>query len=329
MNDLLNRRQALTLIGSAMAAATAGTALAQTTTFPTKPITLIVPFAPGGGASQGAQVIANGLEKILGQTVIVDNRPGAATVTGTAAAARAKPDGYTLLLASSATAVNEGMIAKKPFNALTDLTPVASTVDAPYVLLANNASGINSVQDLVAKAKAAPNSLAFGSAGIGSSQQLFMLYLMSLAGIQMRHIPYEGGNPAATAVASGEVAVTFADAGAVQELVKGGLLKALAVSPGKRMEIFPDVPTMQEAGIKDFDLTTWQGIMGPAGMDSAVVGKLSEAINTVLADPELQKTLAKSGKTANPSTPAAFKTYFAEDVARWKKLIADAEIKAK
>lgn len=326
MATLLNKRTALGLLATA---ALLGATSVHAQDYPSKNITFIVPFAPGGGASQGAQVIANGLEKILGQTIVVDNRPGAATVTGTAAAVRAAPDGYTLLLASSATAVNESMVAKKAYDALTDLTPIASTVDAPYVLLANKDSGINSVRDLIEKAKAAPNTIAYGSAGIGSSQQLFMLYLMSKTGMQLRHIPYEGGNPAATAVASGEVAVTFADAGAVQEMVKGGLLKAIAVSPGKRLEIFPDVPTIQESGVQDYDLTTWQGIMGPAGMDPAIIGKLSDAVKQVLADPELQQTLVKSGKSVNPSTPDEFKAYFAQDVARWKQLVADAGITAK
>ncbi|HEY4201280.1 MAG TPA: tripartite tricarboxylate transporter substrate binding protein [Devosiaceae bacterium] len=328
MHVALNRRSALMLLAAGALALSANAALAQADSYPNKPITLVVPFAPGGGASQGAQVIADGLQKVLGQTVIIDNQPGAATVTGTASVARADPDGYTLLLASSATAVNEGMVAKKSYNALTDLTPIALTVDAPYVLLVNNDLGISTVADLIAKAKAAPNSLAFGSAGIGSSQQLFMLYLMKLAGIQMRHIPYEGGNPAATAVASGEVAVTFADAGAAQPMVTGGLLKALAVSTGTRMAIFPDVPTMEEAGVTGFDLTTWQGIVGPKGMDPAIVKKLSDAINQVLADPELQANLAKTGKSAATSTPESFAKYLADDVTRWKQLIADAGIKA-
>lgn len=328
MPDTLSRRSLMktaALGGMAVLAARPG--FAQAARYPTKSITLVVPFAAGGGASQGAQVIANGLEKILGQTIIVDNRPGAATVTGTAAVARAAPDGYTLLLASTATAVNEGMIARKPYNGLKDLTPIALTVDAPYALLANKGMGINTVKDLIDKAKAAPNSLAFGSGGIGSSHQLFMQYLMSQTGIRMRHIPYEGGNPAATAVASGEVAVTFADAGAVQELIKGGLVNALAVSRGRRLPILPDVPTMQEAGVPSFDLTTWQGIMGPAGMDPAVVKILSDAIAKVLADPELQKTLTASGKSALTSTPAEFAKYFAEEVDRWKAVIADAGIK--
>ncbi|MBL0928583.1 MAG: tripartite tricarboxylate transporter substrate binding protein [Alphaproteobacteria bacterium] len=325
----INRRQVLAIATGLATSLLLGQPALAADDYPNKPITLIVPFAPGGGASQGAQVIANGLEKILGQTVIVDNRPGGATVVGTAAAARAAPDGYTLLLGSSATSVNEGLIARKPYNALTDLTPIATTVDAPYVLLANNNAGINNVQELIAKAKAQPNTLRYGSAGIGSSHQLFMLYLMSLTGTQMRHIPYEGGNPAATAVASGEVAITFADAGAVQEMVKGGLLKAIAVSPGKRMEIFPEVPTIQESGVPGFDLTTWQAIMGPAGMNPAVVKKLNEAVNKVLADPELQKSLARTGKAAMSGTTDEFKAYFAADVERWKKVIAAAGIGGK
>jgi tripartite-type tricarboxylate transporter receptor subunit TctC len=328
MSILLNRRSALAVLTAGAFAIATHSAFAQANDYPNKPITLVVPFAPGGGASQGAQVIADGLQSILGQTVIVDNQPGAATVTGTASVARAAPDGYTLLLGSTATAVNEALVANKPYNAITDLTPIARTVDAPYVLLVNNDVGINSVEDLIAKAKAAPDSLTFGSAGIGSSQQLFMEYLMTLTGIKMRHIPYEGGNPAATAVASGEVALTFADAGAVQELVKGGLLKALAVSPGTRMDIFPDTPTMQEAGVEGFDLTTWQAIMGPKGMDPAIVQKLNEVINKVLSNPDLQASLAKSGKSAASSTPEEFAQFFATDVARWQKLVTDASISA-
>lgn len=314
----------LTLGVASMLAVAAGGAVAQD--YPTRAITLIVPFAAGGGATQVAQLLSIELEQVLGQTIIVDNQPGAGTTLGTANAARAEPDGYTLLLASSVMGANVALIDDLPYDTLADFTPISLTVDAPYVLLVNPEAGIETVEELIEFAAENPGSAIYGSAGIGSSHQLFMEFLAATTGVEMRHIPYQGGNPAATAVASGEILVTFADAGAVVEMVNGGLVRALAVSSGDRLAIMPDVPTMEEAGVEGYNLTTWQAIAGPAGMSDEVVAILNEAIVEVLSQPEIQQSLEATGKFARPSTPEEFAEFLREDVERWQQVVAEAGI---
>lgn len=300
---------------SLLLAVTAQHSVAVAQDYPSQTINWVIPFAAGGGASATPLFLRSELEQELGQTVVIDNQPGAGTIIGTSAVARAEPNGYTLLLGSSITTMLPSLVSNLTFDVLTDLTPIALIGTQTFVLLAGDGTDIDTVDDLIAQSKAAPNSLSYGSGGVGSAHHIYMEYLMSEADIELRHIPFQGGNPAATAVASNEVGVSFVEVAAVRELIAGGLVKPIVVTSPERSPFLPDVPTMREAGFTDFDLPAWIGIMGPGGMDPEVVAHLNEVISRVIDKPDISDGLARIGTTAQSMSVEEFRTFVAEDLA--------------
>ena len=302
------------------------TVMAQT--WPGRPIRLIVTFAPGGGADFMARAIAPPLGELVGQTVVVENRAGANGVVGADIAAKAAPDGYTLLLGAAGTlAVAPHLGEPLPFDPVKDLIPVSLVATSPFVLAVNKDLPVDSVQSLVAYAKAHPGQLNFGSSGKGGAPHLATELFASMTGIKMVHVPYRGLGPAVADLLAGQIQVLFADVNLVAEHARAGTLKALAVSSRTRSSVVPDLPTVAEAGAPGYAAGTWYGVFLPAKTPQAIIDRLSAALKTVLAQPALKATIAKQGAEAQWLSPAQFAEFVDSDSAKWGKLIHDLGIK--
>jgi tripartite-type tricarboxylate transporter receptor subunit TctC len=312
-----------------LGAAAHGPAAAQTTPYPTKPIRLVVPFTPGGSTDILARAIGQELTKAWGQSVIVDNVPGAGGAIGADKVAKAAPDGYTLLMGHIGTlAVNPSLYPKLPYNPVKDFAPVAWVARVPNVLVVHPSVAAKNVQELVALAKAKPGQLNYGSGGNGSAANLATEYFKLQTGVAMVHIPYKGTAPAVTDLIGGQIQVLFTGAPAVIGHVKSGQLRALAVSSPKRLDALPDLPTVAESGYKDFEADQWYGVVAPAGTPREIINKLNQQINIALNAPELKARLASEGAVATPGTPEAFGALIVREIARWKPVITSGRVKA-
>ena len=302
-------------------------ALAQT--YPTKPIRLVVPFTPGGASDLTARTVGEKMSQILGQPIVVDNRPGANGVVGIDAAAKAPADGYTILLTDRGSlAVNPSLYLKLPYDPLKDFAYIGVVTDGPYVLVANPKLGVATVKELVALSKAKPGTVNYASYGVGSMSQLNLEAFNQKMGTDMLHVPYKGAGPAAQAAVTGEVGVTIAAVPAVQGFIKDGRLKALAVGSEKRFAVLPDVPTMTEAGASNEILTpTYFALLAPAGTPPAVVTKLNAAMKQALADPAVAERLAGAGLVPVGGTPEAMADSLKQDVPRFAALVKTIGIK--
>jgi tripartite-type tricarboxylate transporter receptor subunit TctC len=296
--------------------------------YPSRPIHLIVPFVAGGTSDILARILAEGLEKDLKQSVIVENKAGAGGNIGSDLVAKAAPDGYTLILASVGThAINSSLYRSMPYDPVKDFTPVSLIATVPTVLVVGPTVKVESVRDLTALAKAHPGQLNYGSAGVGTTQQLAGEMLKQQAGIDVVHVPYKGGAQAVADLLGGRVTFMFPNIPVVYGQIKAGQLRPLAVASRKRSPALPDVPTMAEAaGMKDFDVSTWFGILGPAGMPASATNTLNAAIRNVLATSEMRTKLEKQGAEPLTSTPHAFGAYIKQEVARWAKVVKQAGI---
>jgi tripartite-type tricarboxylate transporter receptor subunit TctC len=308
----------------------AGIVAAQPTAYPTKPIRLVVPFTPGGSTDILARAIGQELGKAWGQSVIVDNVPGAGGAIGADKVAKAPADGYTLLMGHIGTlAVNPSLYPRLPYNPVKDFAPVAGVARVPNVLVVHPSVPARNVNELVALAKARPGQLNYGSGGNGSAANLATEYFKLQTGTSMLHIPYKGTSPAVTDLMGGQIQVLFTGAPAVIGQIKAGQLRALAVSSPKRLDVLPDLPTVAEAtGIKDFEADQWYGVVAPAGTPREVVSKLNTQINLTLNSPELKARLASEGAVATPGTPEAFGQLIVREIARWKPVITSGRVKA-
>jgi len=300
---------------------------AQTDPYPSKPIRLVVGYSAGGASDIMARTVGKQLSERLGQPVVVENRAGAASNLAAEAVAKAPPDGYTLLLGTIALSINPSLYKNLPFDSLKDFAPVAGVASTPFMLVAHPATNIRTVAELVQAAKAAKQPLLYASAGAGSGANLFMEYLKSAAGIDLAHVPYRGTPPALADVLGGRVPLTFDNIITTWPLVKEGKLNGLAVSTATRAKIAPDVPTLEEAGIKGFDATAWFGVFAPAGTPPNIVRRLNAAIVEGLKDRELRETLLAQGSEPMSMSPEAFAAFFRNEVARWQRVIADAHIR--
>jgi tripartite-type tricarboxylate transporter receptor subunit TctC len=302
---------------------------AQAPVYPAKPIRLVVPFAPGGAADLTARTIGQKMSELLGQPVIVDNKPGANGVLGIEVVAKAPPDGHTLLLTDRGSlTVNPSLYSKLPYDPLKDFSFIGIATDGPYVLVANPKLNVKTVAELVALSKAKPGTLSYGSYGVGSMAQLNLEAFNQRMGTDMLHVPYKGAGPAAQAAVAGDVGVTIAAVPAVQGFIKDGRLRALAVGSDKRFAVLPDVPTMTEAGAPgDVLLPTYFALLAPAGTPHAVVAKLNADMKKALADPVVAERLAGVGLIAAGSTPEAMASSVKEDVARFAELVKKIGIK--
>jgi len=304
-------------------------AQAQTAPYPTKPIKLLVGFAPGGAADYVARTIADSLGRALGQPIVIDNRAGAGSSIAAEAVAKAAPDGYTLLIASpSSISVNPALNPKLGYTAR-DLLPISKLTTSPLVIAANPGLGINSVSDLIAKAKKSPGTLNYATSGNGSAPHLGAALFGQVAGIQMVHIPFRGGGPAIQSVIAGDTQLTFGTPPSVLPMVQAGRLKGLAVSTREKSALVPDLPGMAEAGLPEYAIEFWYGFFVPAGTPPAIVKKLFDATQTALQQPNVKAALAREGtEVALSASPERFAAFLAEDAKFWVKLVKDAGVKA-
>ncbi len=310
---------------AALAAFAVASASAQS--FPTKPIKIIVPFAPGGNVDVTARIVAPALQEALGQPVVVENKPGAAGTIGADLVVRSPADGYTLLMGSNSTfSVAPALNPKNPYSPTKDFAPVASIAATPFILVVNPA-GPKTVRDLVARAKAQPGKLTMASAGTGSSNHLVGELFQSLAGTKFTHVPYKGSNPAISDVMGGQVDMHFDQVTSAGNQVQAGKLRALLVTSDKRAPTLPDVPTAAEAGFPSFGPINVTGLIAPAGTPRDVVDKLNAAVNKVLQQPAIREKYAGVGAVTTGGSPEQFGAYIAEDFARWSKVVKDADVK--
>ncbi len=290
-----------------------GAASAEEAPFPSKPIVLMVPFAAGGGSDILARLVANGMSTRLGQPIVVDNRPGGSTGIAAGLVARAKPDGYTMLLGNSGTFVVNELLKVKTNYSPEDLALIGMVANFPMVYVVADNSPVKSMADLVAAAKRAPGQLAYASPGTGSPHHLGMESLKYRAGIDLVHVPYRGVSPAFPDILSGRVAVMFTDYAAATGLLKDGKLRPLAVGSREPSSFLPGVPTMQSLGYAGFQLTGWQGMAVPSGTSPKIMSKLVDALRDTLADPETKKRLRDTGLEPNFLDPAAFADYLSRE----------------
>jgi tripartite-type tricarboxylate transporter receptor subunit TctC len=297
-------------------------------TYPSRPIRMIVAYPPGGGTDQVGRVMADQLTATLGQNVVVDNRGGATGNIGTELAARAVPDGYTLLMGNVApNAVNVSLFKKLGFDPVKDFAPVSLVAITPNILVAHPSIPVKTIKELIAYAKAKPGTLNFPSAGVGSSSHLAGELLKSLAGISMVHVPFKGGGPALIAVIAGEVQIMFATMPAAMPHVKSGKVKPVAVTTGKRSQAMPELPTIAESGVKGYDASTWYGLLAPARTPQAIITRLHGDTVKILAGPTRQR-LEVQGFEPEGGTPAEFTAYIKSEIIKWAKVIKDAGIPA-
>lgn len=290
------------LLAGAIACVLPLCALAQD--FPSKPIKLIVGYAPGGFTDVAARMIATDLQKRIGQPVVVDNKAGATGTIGADAVAKAAPDGYTLLLAhQNSNAVAPALFPKLPYNVEKDFTPIALVANTPLLMLVNPTVQARDVTTFTAFAKKEKGSISFASSGSGSSQHIAAAMYMLATQTEMTHIPYKGSSQALNDLLSGQVALNFDSPPPTLQFIKAGKLRALGVTSTERLPLLPDVPTMTEAGLPGFEFTQWFGVVGPAGLPAPVVKKLNEAINAALASPEIKEKLTALGATPMGGTP--------------------------
>jgi tripartite-type tricarboxylate transporter receptor subunit TctC len=309
----------------AILAACAGGAQAQT--WPNKPIRMVVPYTPGGYTDLMARLVSEKMATALGQAIVIENKPGANAVIGTDTVAKAAPDGYTFGTVIAAHSVNPTLNPKLPYDTMKDLTYVSLTSVAPLILIATPALPAKDMKEFIALAKAKPGQLNFASSGIGSAAHLTMEMLKSREGINLQHIPYKGTAGALQDTVGGQINVMFDVIGPLMSQVKSGNARALAVAAKERVPAAAEVPTMTEAGVPDFVSGTWSGIIAPAGVPKEIVDRVAAEARKALADPELKKKLDDQGIVPMGTTPEEFRTFVTGEIARWKTVITDANIK--
>ncbi|HET7365302.1 MAG TPA: tripartite tricarboxylate transporter substrate binding protein [Burkholderiales bacterium] len=305
---------------SAMLLAVAiGQAAAQSD-YPSRPVRIIVPSPPSGGTDIVARVLAQHFSNAFRQTFFVENKPGAGNVIGIEAAARAAPDGYTLLVSASTIALNSVLYKKVPYDPVRDFTPITLAATAPNILVVNPKLPIKSVADLIAAARVAPNKLSYGTPGIGTSPHLCMELFKSMAGVDLQHVPYKGTAAAVTDVIGGRIDVAFATALTAKPLIDAGRLRALAVSGPRRVDALPNVPPVAEAGVPGYEAMQWYGLLAPAGTPAAIVERVHAEAMVALRSPEMKARLAADGAAPLGTTPAEFGAYIKRELEKWARV---------
>ena len=294
--------------------------------YPSKPIRMVVPYAPGGGSDIVARIVGQKMSESLGQTVVVDNRPGAAGMLGAELAASSAADGYTLLLADSSYTINAAYFKQKRYDAQKSFVPVSLIADTPYLLLVHPTVATATVTEFIALAKAQPGKINIGSAGAGSGSHLIGALMMLKSGVRLNHIPYKGSGPATADVVAGQIQSTFATAPGAVSFIKAGRLKALVSASAKRSATLPDVPTFSESGFKDILVTNWYGVVAPIGTAPAAVQKLYMEIGRAIVLPDVRDRLASTALEPIVPAPGQFEQLIDVELKRWAAVIRDANI---
>jgi tripartite-type tricarboxylate transporter receptor subunit TctC len=318
---LLGRRGLL-----AAAAAAAAPALAQEAAYPNRVVRIVVPYPPGGSAEIPARVLAEAITAPMGQPIIVENKPGAGATIATAYVASQPADGYTLLLASTSHTITPSLYPHLPYDAVNSFSPVSLLTSSPLLLLVRPSSGIHSVADLVARAKAKPGELTFSTSGVGASPHLSGEMFRLMAGIDVTHVPYNGSAPAMTAVLGGHVSYGIGDAGAIP-VVTAGNLHCLAVTSAQRSPQLPDVPTLAEAGLSGFEVANWAALLAPSGTPAAVVAKLNSTIRAALGSSEVASKLEARGFQVRPTSPEELGAMLVRETQKYADVVKRAEIR--
>jgi tripartite-type tricarboxylate transporter receptor subunit TctC len=316
--------QRAALVALTLTFALAGTALAQG--YPNKPIRIIVPYAPGGSTDVVFRIVAPRLTEEFGQSVIVENRPGASSTIGLDIAAKAPPDGYVLGVANIAYGANPSLIRKMPFDSEKDLLPVTQVAVISLILSLHPSIPARSVKQLIALARAHPGELNYGSAGNGSANHLATARFMHMTGLKLVHIPYKGGGPAVVSLVSGETSMLIATIPSAIEHIKSGRLIGLAVSRAQRDASLPNVPTIAEAGVPGYEAIEWNGVMVPAGTPPTVINRLHQAFVKVLAVPAVRERIAGVGAEVVASSPQEYAVFLRKELATWSKVVRDLNI---
>ena len=289
--------------------------------YPNRPVKIIVPFAASGPADNYARFMAQRLQDALGQPFVVDNRPGAGSIIGTDAVAKSPADGYTLLMMSNTQTVNESLIPNKPFSLLKDFAPIAPVNYSDLVLVVNPSVQANNLQDLIKLAKANPGKFNYASSGNGTPYHMAGELFKHMAGIQMTHIPYKGSAGARTDVLSGQVDMMFDAVTTMSENIKANKVKGIATTGRARSNVLPDMVTMNEAGVPQYDAVIWLGLMAPAGTPEAIVSRLNAEINKIVNSADVKATWSKQGAVPMSMTVPAFTKFVADDVAKWANIV--------
>lgn len=320
-----------TLLSALALAAAAGLATlpARADTWPSKPVTLVVPFPPGGSTDQVARAIGPNLAKSLGQSFVIDNKPGATGTIGAGTVKRAPADGYTFLVTSLGPLVIVPHLAKAmPYDALKDFDHITVAVQAPNVLVVPAASPLNSVADVIAKLKAQPDKMAFASSGNGSSDHLTAELFWLETGTNGVHVPYKGGGPAISDLIGAQVDASFQNVNSVFQHIKAGKLRALAVTGSKRSPVLPEVPTLAEAGVKNVDVYSWQAVVAPKGLPADIRSKFHAAVIAAVNEPQTRQQFTAAGLEIVGNTPEQFAAFQQQEFARWKRVIETKKITA-
>jgi tripartite-type tricarboxylate transporter receptor subunit TctC len=295
--------------------------------YPARPVRIVVPFAPGGGTDLSARIIAQKLGENLGASFIVENRPGAAGIVGTESVAKAKPDGYALLVVSSSHAINPAMYPKLPYDTARDFAPVSLLLSGPTLLVAHPSLPAKNSRELIALAKARPGMLTFASAGHGTPPHMAGELFKSMAGIDVTHIPYKGNGPAYTDLMAGQVSLMFPNIATSLPYVKTGRMRALGVGSKQRSAIAPEIPTVDESGLPGYEMSSWFGLLAPAGTPAAVITRLQQEIARIFKQPEVREKLFAQGVEPVGGTPQEFTAFLNNEFTQWAKVIKSSGLK--
>ena len=296
---------------------------AHAQSYPNRPIRIVVPFGPGGFTDVAARIIQKELAPAIGQPIVIENKPGAGSTIGTSEIAKAAPDGYNLVMISTTHVISPHLYKQMPYDPIKDFTPVMKLAEGPYVLIVHPSLPVRSVADLIALAKARPNTIDYASSGNGSAQHLVGALFVTMAGAPLSHVPYKGSSGAMNDVLGGIVKVSFVGVPNALPNLHAGKIRALAVTTKKRYAELPDVPTMDEAGVKGYDATIWLGLLAPPGTPREIVDKLNASITKILSTPDARKLMASAGVDVATSSPEEFAALMQSELERWGKVVRE------
>lgn len=325
-HDLMDRqRRHLALLGGSLLAAAGPWCAVQAATYPSRVIRVVVPFSSGGGTEVIGRPLIQGMAESLGQSLIIDNKPGAGTVIGSDLVAKAPPDGHTLLMTTNALAINASLMPKLPYDTLKDLPPIGRICHGPNIIAVRADSPIRSVADLIRLASDKPGRLSYASSGNGSAVHLAAELFKIMAKVQIQHIPYRGAGPAYTDLLGGQVDMLFGTAGGAHKFVKSGQMRAIALTSANRVEAYPGIPAVAET-LPGYAAEVWYGMFAPKGTPTALIERLSAALSQAASQPAYKNALTRDGLSLSVNTPLEMAEFMKEDIERWRKVVTTAGI---